>query len=236
MTAFKIDIITIFPGLFDSFLNETLIARAIKKKIIQIKIHDLRKWARDSHKTVDGRPYGGGAGMVLMVEPIMKAVKQLKKNSPHARVITMSAKGKQFDQEKARKFSAVKHLIIICGRYEGLDERINQFIADEEVSIGNYVLFGGEIPSMVITEAVTRLLPGAVGKEASIQNESFKKLSKEEKGVFDVFIEHPQYTRPEIIEIDGKKRRVPKVLLSGNHKLINEWQTEASKKALKKKK
>ncbi len=173
--------------------------------------------------------------MVMMVEPIFKAVSALRKskNTPprpslskrgvrgefRSRVVLFSAKGKKFTQATARKWSKLDQLIFICGRYEGVDERVAQYIADEEISIGDYVLFGGEVPAMVVTEAVTRLLPGAVGKEESIQNESFV------AGV----LEHPHYTRPERIKIDGVMRRVPKVLLSGNHKKISDWRKANSK-------
>ncbi len=217
----RFDIITIFPKFFESFKSEALVARAIKKKIIKITAHNLRKWTTDNHQSVDGRPYGGGAGMVMLVEPIMKAVKKLRTQSSKRRskVILFSAKGKKFDQATAKKWSKLDHLVFICGRYEGIDDRVAQHIADEEISIGDYVLFGGEVPAMVVMEAVTRLLPGAVGKEESVQNESFT----------EGLLEHPHYTRPEAIKIKGKMRRVPKVLLSGNHKLINEWRKNNSK-------
>src|SRR3989344_2795496 len=148
----KFDIITIFPNIFDSFASEALIARAVKKKIVKITPHDLRRWTRDNHKTVDGRPYGGGAGMVMMVEPILKAVKSVNskaKSAKRSRVILFSAKGKKFTQSNAREWAKkYDQLVFICGRYEGIDERVAQYIADEEISIGDYVLFGGEIPSM----------------------------------------------------------------------------------------
>jgi len=224
----KIDIITIFPKLFENFLNESLIARARKKKLISIKAHDLRNWTTDNHKTVDDRPYGGGVGMILMVKPLMKAVKKLKSKSLPAskarekvKVITMSAKGKTFNQKMAKRFSKLDQLIIISGRYEGIDERINKYIADEEVSVGDFVTFGGEVPAMLITEAVARLIPGVVAKEESVKTESFTDPKCE-------YREHPHYTRPEEIEIKGKKRKVPKVLLSGDHKKIKEWREENS--------
>lgn len=230
----RFDIVTIFPKIFESFLKEALIARAIKKKVVAIKAHNLRRWTRDRHKTVDDRPYGGGAGMVMMVEPIMKAVhsiKQKAKESPspsplprgervRERVILFSAKGKKFNQALARKWAKLDQLILICGRYEGVDERVAQYIADEEVSIGDYVLFGGEIPAMVVMEAVTRLLPGAVGKQESLEDESFKETA---------FLEYPHHTRPEAIKINGKPRRVPKILLSGDHKKIEAWRKAHSK-------
>lgn len=217
----RFDIITIFPNIFKSFSNEALIARALKKKIVKINVHNLRDWTTDNHKTVDDRPYGGGAGMVMMVEPIMKAVKDLKKKG--TKVIVFSAKGKKFDQAMARRFVKLDQLILICGRYEGIDERVAEYVADEEVSIGDYVLFGGEVPAMVAMEAVTRLLPGAVGKQASIEDESFKHTKGIIKKQATRFLEYPHYTRPEKIKISGKTRRVPKVLLSGNHKAIEKW-------------
>jgi len=214
----KFDIITIFPTFFDSFKSEALIARAIKKKIIKITPHNLRKYTSDNHQSVDGRPYGGGAGMVMLVEPIMKAVKKIRKPKK-SRVILFSAKGKKFTQATAKKWSKLDQLVFICGRYEGIDDRVAEHIADEEISIGDYVLFGGEVPAMVVMEAVTRNIPGAVGKEESVLNESF----------VGGLLEHPHYTRPEAIKINGKNRKVPKVLLSGNHKLINEWRKANSK-------
>ncbi|MDZ4244222.1 MAG: tRNA (guanosine(37)-N1)-methyltransferase TrmD [Candidatus Doudnabacteria bacterium] len=224
----RFDIITIFPNIFKSFLNEALIARAQKKKIVKINIHNLRKWTMDNHKTVDDRPYGGGAGMVMMVEPIMKAVKDLKKRKK-AKVIVFSAKGKKFDQAMARRFVKLDQLILICGRYEGIDERVAEYVADEEVSIGDYVLFGGEVPAMVAMEAVTRLLPGAVGKQASIEDESFKHVKGITKKQEARFIEYPHYTRPEKVKINSRVRGVPKVLLTGNHKAIEQWRTKHSR-------
>ena len=171
--------------------------------------------------------------MVLMVEPIMKAVNDLKKK-PKAHVVVFSAKGKKFNQTTARKWAKKKRIILICGRYEGIDERVNKYIADEEISIGDYVLFGGEIPAMVVTEAVVRLLPGAVGKQESIEDESFKEMSGIESKMMSEFIEYPHFTRPEKIKIAGKVRSVPKVLLSGNHKNIEVWREAESKNMAKK--
>src|SRR3990167_7152066 len=209
----RFDIITIFPEIFQSFTNVALIERALKKKIISISAHNLRKWTTDAHQSVDDRPYGGGAGMVMMVEPIMKAVKALKKKK--SRIILFSAKGKKFNQSMARTWAKkYDQLIFICGRYEGIDERVAEYIADEEISIGDYVLFGGEVPAMVVMEAVTRLLPGAIAKQKSLEDESFK---------VPEFLEYPHFTRPEVIVVGGKKLRVPKVLLSGHQAKIEEW-------------
>src|SRR3990167_7369732 len=198
----KIDIITIFPNIFNSFLKESLLARAQKKKLIKINTHNLRKWTDDNHKTVDGRPYGGGAGMVLKIEPIFRAVKSLTLRQAQGRrsktrVVLLSAKGKTFDQKKAARLSKYDQIIFICGRYEGVDERVATYVADEEISIGNYVLFGGEVPAMVIVEAVSRLIPGVVAKEESVKNESFSKWQME-NGKWKTNREYPQYPRPEI--------------------------------------
>jgi len=244
----RFDIITIFPEIFNSFQSEALIARAIKKKIIQITPHNLRKWTADAHQSVDDRPYGGGAGMVMMVEPILKAVMVLRKSPPPsvpphrrgrkgegARVILFSAKGKKFNQSMARTWAKkYGQLILICGRYEGIDERVAEYIADEEVSIGDYVLFGGEVPAMVVMEAVTRLLPGAIGKQQSLADESFNGTSGIIKQQKSGLVEYPHYTRPEVIKIEGKARSVPKVLLTGNHKLIQDWRREQSVRMTKK--
>ncbi len=233
----KFDIITIFPNIFDSFLKESLLARAQKKKLIKINLHNLRKWTDDKHKTVDGRPYGGGAGMVLRIEPLYKAVRSLSlkfkvksgKLRKKERIILLSAKGKTFDQKKATQLSKYDQIIFICGRYEGVDERVAKYIVDEEISIGNYVLFGGEVASMVVIEAVSRLIPGVIQKEESIINESFSDKEASEK-------EYPQYTRPEVFIAKSKEQRVkskkwkaPDVLLSGDHKKIKEWREKNSK-------
>lgn len=219
----RFEVITIFPQFFQSFTKEALIARALKKKIIKITSHNLRQWTGDAHQSVDDRPYGGGVGMVMMAQPIQKAIQSVRARATRAkksRVILFSAKGKKFTQRKAREWSKLNQLIFICGRYEGIDERVADFLADEEISIGDYVLFGGETPAMVVMEAVTRLLPGAVGKAESIKNESFSKD----------LLEHPQYTRPEAIKIGSKLRKVPKVLLSGNHSEIARWRQEQAAK------
>ncbi|MCG2701190.1 tRNA (guanosine(37)-N1)-methyltransferase TrmD [Candidatus Parcubacteria bacterium] len=206
-------IITIFPNIFDSYLNESILGRAQKNKLIKIKIHNLRDWTNDKHKTVDDTPCGGGAGMIMKAEPIYKAIKQIKKKNEKIKTILLSAKGKTWNQQTAKKYSKLDEIILICGRYEGIDERVKKFI-DEEISIGDYVLTGGEIPAMAIIDSITRLLPGVLGnkKSADIESHSIP-------GV----LEYPQYTKPETIIINNKKCNVPKVLLSGNHKLIKEW-------------
>ena len=225
----RFDIITIFPKLFDSFLNEGLIKKSAEKRLNTFFVHDLRQWAKGIHKQVDDRPYGGGPGMLMMAEPIVKAIKALKhknikilkqkdkknKKYKNTKIILLSPAGKQFTGELAKKLAQTERLIFICGRYEGVDARIEKLV-DEKISLGPYVLNGGELPAMVIIEAVARLLPGFVGNQESLKEETClieKKIKKE----------YPQYTRPEILEIVGKKYRVPKILLSGNHKKIIEW-------------
>ncbi len=215
----KFDIITIFPKFFESFKKEALISRAQDKKLISINTHNLREYADDERGTIDGRPYGGGAGMVFLFQPIFKALKALKKKKK-VKVIVFNPKGKRFNQEMARKWSKLDQLVMICGRYEGIDERVMTELVDEEISIGDYVLFGGEVPAMVVMEAVTRLIPGAVAKEESTLNESFSEGTN---------LEHPQYTRPEVITLGKKKLKVPKVLLSGDHKKIKEWRAKNSR-------
>jgi len=218
----QFEVITIFPNLFISFLNESLIGRARKKKLIKVQIHNLRKWAKDKHRTVDDRPFGGGLGMVMKVEPIYKAVKELKKkNKGKSKIILFSPRGKKFNQKMAYQFSKLDNLIMICGRYEGVDERVAKYLADESISIGDYVLMGGELPAMVVVETIARLIPGVLGKPQLLD----ERITKQ-KG----FIEYPQHTRPEIFSPDKKKKwRVPKVLLSGHHKKIQDWHKKYGK-------
>jgi tRNA (guanine37-N1)-methyltransferase len=216
----KFDVITIFPEIFSSYLSESLISRAQKKKLIRIHVHNLRKWAKDKHKTVDDRPFGGGLGMVMKVEPIHKAVKEIKK-SKKAKVILFTPRGRKFNQKIAYDFSKLDQLILICGRYEGIDERVAKNIADTELSIGDYDLMGGELPAMVLIETVSRLIPGVLGKPALLK----ERITKS-KG----FIEYVQYTRPEVFSPKkGASWQVPKVLLSGNHKKIEEWKKKHGK-------
>ncbi|HEY4507260.1 MAG TPA: tRNA (guanosine(37)-N1)-methyltransferase TrmD [Candidatus Paceibacterota bacterium] len=218
------DIITIFPKLFDGFLSESLISRAQTKKILKIGVHNLRKWTTDKHKTVDGKPFGGGVGMVMKVEPIYKAVKNLKPNKK-TRVILFSPRGKKLTQADAKRLIKYNQLILICGRYEGVDERVADHIADEIISIGDYILNGGEVAAMALIEVTSRMIPGFIAKQESANK-------------FD----HAQYTRPEEFFIKegiifGEKTKnkkqiwkVPKVLLSGNHKKIEEWRKKHAKK------
>jgi len=215
----KIDVLTLFPEMFKGPFSQSIIKRAIDKKIIDIKIHDLRKWSEDKYKTVDGHPFGGGIGMVLMIKPIDKALKELK--TKKSKVILLSPQGETFKQKTAKKLSLEKHLIFICGHYEGFDQRIREHLIDQEISIGDYVLTGGELPAMVIIDSITRLIPKVLKKEQATEFESFTNRS----------LEYPQYTRP----ANFKGWKVPEVLLSGDHKKIAQWQKEKEIEVTKKK-
>jgi tRNA (guanine37-N1)-methyltransferase len=228
----QFDIITIFPKMFESYFSESILKRARKKKLIKINIHNLRDFTVDKHRTTDDTPYGGGAGMILKVEPIYAAVRQVKSQKSKVKsanqklkIILLSAKGKKFDQKMVQRFSKLDRIILICGRYEGVDERVAKYIADEEISIGDYILTGGELAAMIIIDAVTRLIPGVIAKD-SLREESFsikKKRTKKDFKIKNLKLkiskEYPQYTKPAVF----KKWKVPKILLSGNHKKIEEW-------------
>jgi len=219
----RFDILTIFPAIFDSYFGESIINRAREKKIIRINVHDLRRWAGDKHKTVDDTPYGGGAGMVFKIEPIFKALKALKDAKKKTRIILFSAKGKIFTQKDTRRLAKYDRLIMICGRYEGVDERVAGHLAEEEISIGEYVLTGGEIPAMAVVDSISRLVPGVLGNSQSLNEESFGNCDLK-TGNSDM--EYPHYTKPEIF----KKWKVPPVLLSGHHKKIEKWRKKAAKR------
>lgn len=213
----KIDILTLFPDMYRGPFDESIIKRAQNNKLVEINIHNLRDWAKDSHKSVDDRPYGGGVGMILRVDIINLALNDLK--SDNSKVVLLTPQGITFNQKKARELSKIDHLILISGHYEGFDERIRSLV-DEEISIGDFVLTGGEIPAMLITDAVVRLIPGVLKKEEATQFESYS----------EGLLEYPQYTRPEVF--NGQK--VPEVLLSGNHKEIIKWRTEKAQEKTKK--
>ncbi len=215
----RFDIITIFPSLFDSYLKESLIKKAIEKENITVNIHNLRDWADDRNGSVDDKPFGGESGMVMMVGPIYRAVKSIRKKKEESIVVLFTPRGKKFNQKKATNFSNYKQIIMICGRYEGVDERVGKHIADEELSIGNYVLMGGELPAMIVLETVSRLVPEVIGKDSFLK----------ERKLGESFIEYPQYTRPEKVKIEKKERRVPSILLSGNHKEIKKWREKRGK-------
>lgn len=215
----QFDIITIFPEIFDSYFGESILKRAQKKNLIKIKIHDLRRFTKDRHKSVDDRPYGGGPGMILMIEPIYKVLQKLKTKNKKlkTKIIMLTPAGKTFDQRMAKRLSKYDQLILLCGRYEGFDARVDKLV-NEKISIGNYVLSGGELPAMVVVEAVARQIRGVVGHEHALDEETFS-------GGLD-YLEYPQYTRPEKF----KGWKVPKVLLSGNHAKIRLWRRKMSKK------
>ena len=208
-------IITIFPEIFDSYFNESILKRAQEDGKVEIKTYNLRDFTKDKHKTVDDTPYGGGPGMVFKIEPIYKCVEhiKLKVKSEKLKVVLTSAKGKEYNQAKANGLKKYSDIIIICGRYEGVDERVAMHIADEEISIGKYVLTGGELPAMVVVDSVTRLIPGVLGNEESLNDSKFKIQNSKFKKNF------PVYTRPE----NFQKWKVPEVLLSGNHEKIENW-------------
>ncbi len=237
----RFDIITIFPKILDSYFSESLLKKAQDNGLISIQTHNLRDFTEDKHRKVDDSPYGGGPGMVLKAEPIAKAVeyvrnvgavgnvqmkqtKRLNKRSgqtSRTRVILFSLRGKKFDQKEAHRLAKYDQLIFICGRYEGVDERVAQYVADEEISLGDFVLSGGELPAAIVIEAVSRLIPGMLGKIESLE---------EKKGSY------PVYTKPEAVKLSGAKSasgglkvlKVPKVLLSGDHKKIDEWRNRNS--------
>jgi len=217
----RFHVLTIFPDIFGSYLGESLFKRAQKDKILSVKVHNIRDYTTDRHNKVDDRPFGGGPGMVLKVQPIFATIEAIKKaiarrlKKSKTRIILFSARGKKFDATTARRLATkYDELILICGRYEGVDERVAEHLADEEISIGDYVLSGGELPALVLMEAVSRHVPGFLGKEESLE---------EVNGSF------PTYTRPEIFapsKMSSKKWKVPPVLLSGDHKKVGEWRKE----------
>jgi tRNA (guanine37-N1)-methyltransferase len=214
----RIDVITIFPGIFDGPTRESLLGKAVEGGTLDVRVHDLRDFTTDHHRQVDDEPYGGGPGMVMKPEPVVAAVEALAGGSgeggPVPRVVLLSPAGRRLDQPFVRELAAEPWLILVCGRYEGIDERVVEAVGAEEVSIGDYVLAGGEVPALVLLEAVSRLVPGVVGTEASLSRESFE----------EEILDHPHYTRPR----DFRGLEVPDVLLSGNHAEIERWRREAA--------
>ena len=241
----KVDIVTIFPDFFRGPLDYGILRRAREAGLVEVSIHDLREFTRDKHRTVDDRPFGGGEGMVLKPEPIFECIEKLNVAARNERlagrakqsVILLSAQGRRLDQTLAQELAALDRLVLICGRYEGVDERVSEHLADREISIGDYVLSGGELGAAVIIEAVTRLLPGAVGNEASTQQESF--TSPEDGGETEGpdstcgsggLLDYPHYTRP----AEFRGMTVPEVLINGNHRETRRWRREqALKKTLR---
>ncbi|WP_432665127.1 tRNA (guanosine(37)-N1)-methyltransferase TrmD [Wukongibacter baidiensis] len=211
-----IDILTLFPEMFNNIMSESIIGRAREKGIIEINPRNIRDFSANKHKKVDDYPYGGGSGMVLMNQPLFDALESITKDKKKRRVIYLTPKGKTFNQEMANNLSKEDELIFICGHYEGIDQRIIDKWVTDEISIGDYVLTGGELPAMVIIDSVCRLIPGVLGKDESFEDESF----------YNGLLEYPHYTRPATYDDIS----VPDILLSGNHKLIDEWRTKESLK------
>ena len=219
MRTLRFDIVSIFPGMFESPFGDSIIQRAREEGLLDIRLHDLRDYSLNKHRKVDDNPFGGGVGMVMNVEPIARAIAAVKKEVPETRTILLSPGGKPLDQEKAWELSRLTSLTLVCGRYEGVDERVRLHYVDEEISIGDYVLTGGELPAMVLVETVSRLLPGVLGDPESVVEESFH----------DDLLEYPQYTRPQ----DYEGYKVPEILVSGDPKKIHDWQkSEALKKTM----
>jgi tRNA (guanine37-N1)-methyltransferase len=210
----RVDVFTLFPGIVDRPLHESLLGRAIANGLVEVKVHDLRDWTSDRHRTADDEAFGGGPGMVIKPEPVFAAVESL--DPDRGRVLLLSPAGRRLDQALVRELAGEPHLTLICGRYEGVDERVVEGLPAEEVSIGDYVLSGGELPALVLIEAVTRLVPGVIGKGESHERDSFS-----EPGLLD----HPHYTRPQ----EFREMRVPDVLLSGHHAEIDRWRRDAAR-------
>jgi tRNA (guanine37-N1)-methyltransferase len=206
----KFDVVTIFPRMIEAGLAEGVVGRGIEKGLVNVRVHDLRAFTSDRHRTVDDVPYGGGPGMVMKVEPFVRALDVIRaeRGVPGA-VVLLSPQGRRFDQAEARRLSAAGHVVLLCGRYEGIDERVREMVATEELSIGDFVVSGGEGPALLVIDAVSRLVPGVVGDQESVEQDSFS------QGILD----HPHYTRP--AEFEG--RRVPDVLLSGHHAEVRRW-------------
>ena len=212
----RVDVITIFPDVFEPYIGEGMLRRAREKGLLEVHVHSLRDYATDRHRTVDDRPYGGGPGMVMMPAPLFAAVEHIEAMDDVApRIILLSPQGRPFNQRLAAELATEQRLMLVCGRYEGFDERIRTGLRAEEISIGDYVLTGGELPAMVIIDAATRLLPGALGHEDSAKLDSFAE---------DAGLDCPHYTRP----ADFRGMKVPEVLLSGNHEVIADWRREQS--------
>jgi tRNA (guanine37-N1)-methyltransferase len=211
----RIDVLTIFPGLFEAFLGESIVGIAGTAGALEVGVHDLREWTSDRHRTVDDAPYGGGPGMVMKPEPLVGAIETLagaKRAGRTAQVFLLTPQGERLDQSRVAQLAQARHLVLVCGRYEGVDQRVIDLAVDEEISIGDYVLSGGEVPAMVVIEAVARLLPGVLGNPESAGSDSF------EHGL----LEGPQYTRPAVF----RGLEVPEVLLSGNHAAVARWRAE----------
>jgi len=219
----RIDVLTLFPNAFEGFLGESMIRIAREKGALDVHLHDIRDWATDNHRSVDDKPYGGGPGMVLKVDVVVPAVEavleECGKESPRVRTIMMTPQGKPLSQALAKELAGEENLVLLCGHYEGFDERIRELLCPEEISIGDFITSGGEAPAMCLIDAVTRLLDGVLGEPESVQSESFSDM-------LDGMLEYPQYTRPQVYRDIG----VPEILTSGNHAEIEKWRGEMSVK------
>lgn len=208
----RFDVLTLFPAMFSSPMEESILGRALRQQLLELGVHNLRDWAEGKHQTTDDTPYGGGDGMVMKPEPVGRALEALKEKNPASRVLLMTPQGEPFNQGHARRLAGEEGLIFLCGRYEGFDERIRESMVDEELSLGDFVLTGGELPAMVMIDAIARHLPGVLGSAGSAETDSFA----------DGLLEYPQYTRP----ADYQGQKVPEVLLSGDHARIARWRRE----------
>lgn len=219
----RIDVVTAFPGMMQAIFNESILLKAQEKKKVDLKVWDLRKFTTDKRKTVDDYPYGGGAGMILKPEPLFRAVDKISEEleTTQKEIILMSPQGKLFDHHEAKVLSQKKNLIFLCGHYRGVDERVVKFLVTQEVSIGDYVLTGGELPAAVVIDAVVRLIPGVLGDFNSAENDS----------IVNGMLDYPHYTRPPVY----RGMKVPEVLLSGHHKKVEEWRKKEAKKKTKRK-
>jgi tRNA (guanine37-N1)-methyltransferase len=216
--AIVVDVLTLFPGLFDGFLDESILKRAIDRGLIHVRLRDIRDWAEGKHRQVDDRPFGGGPGMVLMAPPVVAAVEAVREGGETpGRLIALTPQGRRLDQAWVRELARERRIVLLCGRYEGFDERILETLGPEQLSIGDYVLSGGEVAAMVVIDAVMRLIPGALGDDESASDESFGP---------DGNLEYPHYTRPR----EFRGRAVPEILLGGNHAAIEAWRREQSKR------
>ena len=232
----RFDVITPFSEAFTSYLGVSILKRAIERKLVSVRFVNPRKFSGDRHRTIDGKPYGGGAGMVLMAEPILRAVEAARKKiknkkvkSKKTKIVVLSAKGKQFNQKMAQDWARrYNRLVLVSGRYEGIDERVRRILEAEEVSIGPFVLTDGDVAAMVVISAVGRLLPGVIRLESLREESHWSKLLKQEAGSNKKGLEYPHYTRPHALHWKGKIYRVPRVLLSGNHSKIAEWRSRKS--------
>ena len=227
----RIDVLTIFPKMFDAVMGESIIKRAKENKVVEINIVDLRLFSKDKHRKVDDKPFGGGPGMLMSAEPFFEAVNYIRRETKDLRLKTrvalLSPKGRRFNQAFALKLSRYEHIVLLCGHYEGIDERVARHLVDDEISIGDFVLTGGELPAMVIIDGIVRLLPGALGDENSCKDESFSAGD----GRGRPLLEYPHYTRP----ADYRGMKVPDVLLSGDHEKIKQWRKKEAVKITRKK-